>query len=129
MKKNTIKNFALLLTVLLAFSSCASTKIAKNPNAPYIGEWEYVVEELPVDIDGTLVITEVEGVLNGTLINPMGEMEIGVITIAEGVLTASFDADGNFIDLSGTFEGDSYNGVLTVQDTDFPMTMKKKQAE
>jgi len=126
MKKNIIRNFALLLTVLLAFSSCASTKIAKNPNDAYIGEWDYVVEELPVDIDGVLIITEVEGVLNGTLSNPMGEMQIGEIAIVEGVLSASFDADGNFIDLSGTFEGDSYNGVLTVQDTDFPMSMKKK---
>lgn len=127
MKKNTIKNFALLLTVMLAFSSCASTKVPKNPNAPYLGEWEYAVEELPVDIDGTLVISEVEGVLNGTLINPMGEMEIGVITILDGVLAASFDADGNFIDLAGTFAGDSYTGTLTVQDTDFPMKMTKKQ--
>lgn len=129
MKMNTIKNFALLLTVILAFSSCASTKIAKNPNAPYIGEWEYAVEELPVDIDGTLVITEVEGVLMGTMINPMGEMEIGEIAIVDGVLAASFDADGNFVDLAGTFEGDSYNGVLSVMDTDFPMAMKKKLAE
>ena len=124
---NTIKNFALLLAVMLAFSSCASTKIAKNPNAPYIGEWEYTVEDLPVDIDGTLVLTEIEGVLNGRLVNPMGEMEIGVVTITDGTLSASFDAQGNLIDLGGLFDGDSYTGTLTVQDTDFPMKMKKKQ--
>lgn len=127
MKTNILKNFALLLAVLLAFSSCASTKIAKNPNAPYIGEWEYVVVDLPVDIDGTLVITEVEGVLNGTMITPMGELGIGELAITDGVLAVSFDAQGNYVDLAGTFDGDSYAGTLTVQDTDFPMKMTKKQ--
>jgi hypothetical protein len=127
MKTNILRNFALLLAVLLAFSSCASTKIAKNPNAPYIGEWEYVVVDLPVDIDGTLVITEVEGVLNGTMVTPMGELGIGELTITDGVLAVSFDAQGNFVDLAGTFDGDSYAGTLTVQDTDFPMKMTKKQ--
>jgi hypothetical protein len=127
MKMNTFKNFALLLAVLLAFSSCASMKIAKNPNAPYIGEWEYTVEDLPVDIDGTLVITEVEGVLNGTMVTPMGELPIGAITITDGVMAVSFDAQGNYIDLGGTFDGDNYTGTLTVQDTDFPMKMTKKQ--
>jgi len=127
MKMNSVKNFALLLAVLLAFSSCASTKIAKNPNAPYIGEWEYAVENLPVDIDGTLVLTEVEGVLNGTMVTPMGELGIGVVTITDGVLAVSFDAQGNYIDLGGKFDGDSYTGTLTVQDTDFPMKMTRKQ--
>ena len=127
MKTNSVQNFALLLAVLLAFSSCASTKIAKNPNAPYIGEWEYVVEDLPVDIDGTLVLTEVEGVLNGTMVTPMGELGIGAVTITDGVLAVSFDAQGNYIDLGGKFDGDNYTGTLTVQDTDFPMKMTRKQ--
>ena len=56
MKNNTIRNSALLLTVILILSSCASTRVAKDPHAPYLGNWEYVVEELPVDIDGTFVI-------------------------------------------------------------------------
>ena len=63
MKNNILRNFALMLAVALAFSSCASTKVAKDPHAPYLGEWDYVVEELPVDIDGTFVISKEEGVL------------------------------------------------------------------
>ena len=127
MKNNTVRNFALLLAVLLAFSSCASTKVAKDPHAPYLGNWDYAVQDLPVDIDGTFVISKVEGVLKATMVNPMGEMEIEDITIVEGVLKAEFDVEGNFIELEGTFEGNSYNGGLFVQGGEFPMTMKKQE--
>ena len=76
MKNITLKNFALLLAVMFAISSCASMRVAKDPNAQYMGEWEYVVEELPVDIDGTLVLSTEEGVIKTTMITPMGEMPI-----------------------------------------------------
>ena len=42
-------------------------------------------------------------------------------------LKAEFDAEGNFIELEGTFEGDSYTGALFVQGGEFPMTMKKAE--
>jgi hypothetical protein len=126
MKKNTMKNLALLLAVILAFSACASTKIVKDPNAKFLGEWEYVVEEIPVDVDGIMTISNIEGVLHGSLSNSMGEMEISEFSIEDGLLKASFDADGNFVELGGAFDGDSYTGTLTVQDTDFPMKAKKK---
>ncbi len=127
MKNTTIRNFALLLTVLIAFSSCASTKVAKDPHAPYLGQWDYVVEELPVDIDGVFEITKVEGVLKAKMINPMGELEIDDLTIEEGVLKSEFEVEGNFIELEGTFAENAYNGFLFVQGGEFPMKMTKKQ--
>lgn len=128
MKNNTIKHLAILLALVLAFSSCASTKVAKDPHAPYLGSWAYAVQDLPVDIDGTFVISKEEGVLKAQMVNPMGEMTIEDISIEEGVLKAEFDVEGNFIELEGTFEGESYSGGLFVQGSEFPMTMKK-QAE
>jgi hypothetical protein len=127
MKNNTLRNVALLLAVILAFSSCASTRVAKDPHAPYLGNWDYSVQDLPVDIDGTMVISKEEGVLKATLVTPMGEAPIGEITIEEGVLKAEFDAEGNFIELEGTFEGNSYKGALFVQGGEFPMTMTKQE--
>ena len=126
MQNNTIRNFALLLTVLIAFSSCASMKLGKKSN-PYVGTWDYIVEELPVDIDGTFVIAEEEGVLKGTLINPMGEMNLDMITIEENVLKAEIDAEGTLVELEGTFEGDSYSGMLYAQEGEFPMKMTKQK--
>lgn len=126
MRNNTIKHFALLLTVLIAFSSCALLKLGKKSN-PYVGTWDYVVEEIPVDIDGTFVLTEEEGVLKCTLINPMGEMELDEIAIEEGELKASIDADGTLVELEGTFEGDSYSGMLYAQGSKFLMKMTKQK--
>ena len=125
MKNTTIRNFALLLAVMLAFSSCAATKIAKDPHAQYLGDWEYVVEDLPVDIDGTLVLSKEEGVLKAVLVNPMGDLEIEGMTIVDGALKADFDAQGNLVELEGKFEGDAYNGFLIVQDTEFVMKAKR----
>ena len=127
MKNNIIRNFALMLAVLLAFSSCASTRVAKDPHAPYLGECDYQVLELPMDIDGTFVISKEEGILNATMISPMGEVVMEGISIEANVLKADFEGEGNLIELEGTFEGDSYSGFLFVQGGEFPMKMKKKQ--
>jgi len=127
MKNNTVRNFALLLTVILAFSSCASTKVAKDPHAAYLGNWAYAVEELPVDIDGTFVISKVEGALQAKMVNPMGEIVIEAVTIEADVLKAEFDVEGNFIELEGTFEGNSYKGFLFVQGGEFVMNMTKEE--
>ena len=121
MKNTTLRNFALLLALMLAFTSCASTKRAKDPHAQYLGNWEYVVQNLPVDIDGTLVLSKEEGVLKTVMVNPMGDLEIEGVTIVDGNLKAEFEAQGNIVVLEGKFEGDAYNGFLIVQDTEFVM--------
>jgi len=123
--KNNIKNLVLLLAVVFALSSCAATKVAKDPHAPFLGNWEYVVEDLPVDIDGTMAISKEEGTLSAMLLTPMGDVPITDITITDGALKAEFDAEGNLVELEGTFEGDAYNGLLIVQGSEFVMTAKK----
>jgi hypothetical protein len=120
MKNTIVRSTVLLLTVLLAFS-CASTRVPKDPHAAYLGNWEYAVENLPVDVDGTMVIMKEEGILSAKLVTPMGEAPITDIAIEDGVLKASFDAQGNFIELQGTFDGDAYDGLLLVQGGEFPM--------
>ena len=127
MKNNIFRNFALMLAVALAFSSCASTKVAKDPHAQYLGEWDYQVLELPVDIDGTFVISKEEGVLKVAMVNPMGDILIEELTIVENVLKTDFEVEGNFIELEGTFEGNAYSGFLFVQGGEFVMKMTKKE--
>lgn len=120
-----MKNLVLLLAVVFALSACAATKVAKDPHAPFLGNWEYVVEDLPVDIDGTMAISKEEGTLSAILLTPMGDVPITDITITDGALKAEFDAEGNLVELEGTFEGDAYNGLLIVQGSEFVMTAKK----
>jgi hypothetical protein len=127
MKNINIKNLVLLLAVVFALSSCAATKVAKDPHAPFLGNWEYVVEDLPVDIDGTMSVSKEEGVLSAALMTPMGDVPITDITITDGVLKAEFDAEGNLVELEGTFEGDTYKGLLIVQGSEFVMNAKKTE--
>ena len=127
MKSKTLRNLALLLSVSLALSSCASLKVNKDPHAPFLGEWEYEVAEIPVDIDGTCVISKEEGVLKALLITPMGEANIEEITIEDNALKAEFDAGGNNVELEGTFDGNTYSGFMLVQGGQFPMKMTKTE--
>lgn len=127
MKNTNIRNLALLLAVMFALSSCAATKVAKDPHAPYLGNWEYVVEDLPVDIDGTMIISKVEGVLKASLSNPMGDMDLDAVSIVEGVFKAELDADGTLVEIEGTFEGETYAGYLMAQGAEFVMKAKKVQ--
>ena len=121
------RSLAFLFAIVLVFSSCASTKVPADPHAQYLGNWDYVVDDLPVDIDGTMIITKEEGDLNATMANPMGELLIEDVSIEEGVLKAEFEVEGNFIELEGTFEGNTYNGALFVQGGEFPMKMTKQE--
>jgi hypothetical protein len=127
MKNNTHRNFAMLFAAILAFSSCASTKIAKDPHAPYLGNWDYAVEEFPMDIDGTLIILKTDGVLKGTLSNPMGEGDLDKISIKENIMKAEIDADGNLVELEGTFTGNTYLGSLLVMGAEYVMKMEKQE--
>ena len=102
-------------------------KSCKRSSCPLSGNWDYAVEELPVDIDGTFVISKEEGILKATMVIPMGEIVLEEITIEEGVLKSEVEVEGNFIELEGTFEGDSYSGFLFVQGGEFVMKMKKQQ--
>jgi hypothetical protein len=127
MKNNTLRNVTMLFAAILAFFSCASTKIAKDPHAPYLGNWDYVVEEFPMDIDGTLIISKADGVLKGTLSNPMGEGDLDKISIEENIMKAEIDADGNLVELEGTFSGNSYLGFLVVTGAEYAMKMEKQE--
>jgi hypothetical protein len=127
MKNSTLRNFAMLFAAILAFSSCASTKIAKDPHAPYLGNWNYVVEEFPMDIDGTLIISKTDGVLKGTLGNPMGEGDLDKISIEENIMKAEIEADGTLFELEGTFTGNTYLGSLLVMGAEFVMKMEKQE--
>jgi hypothetical protein len=126
MKKCTQLAFLLLLSIGLITTSCSSTKLAAKTAKKYVGNWDYKVAEIPVDLDGTLVISFEEGTYSADMITPMGTAEISDITIVDNKLKASFDADGNYIDLEGTFGGNSYKGLFMVSGSEFDMTMEKK---
>lgn len=71
-----------------------------------------MVDELPVDIDGTLVLSKEEGVIKTVMVYPMGELELEGLTIVDGNSKVEF-------------EGDEYNGFFIVQDTEFVMKAKR----
>jgi len=117
----------ILSALVLGLSSCAAMKSGGDSPKKYVGDWEYKVEELPIDIDGTFVVDYQDGVYTVLLITPMGDLALDDVTIEKGVLNSTFNADGNFGEIGGTFTGDQFDGSLLVQGNEFVMKATRKK--
>jgi hypothetical protein len=119
-------SYLFIVVAALIWAGCAGTKASKE--SAYIGEWEYLVEDTPNgDVTGVMVISKVESGYEGKLASDMGELLLNNLTIVEDKLNANFDLQGMQLDMTGTFEGPTFSGNISVDYNSFPMTATKKQ--
>lgn len=108
----------------IAFS-CATSKKAADIS---VGEWEYVVANLPDgDAKGTLSIIKDGESYSGVMHSSNGELGLENLAIENDELVATFDYSGYTIDMTGLFVGDNFTGKVSVDGNDFPMTAVRKQ--
>lgn len=96
---------------------------------PAVGEWEYVIKDLPDgDSKGVLSIKRDGDKYVGTIQSDQGSIPLKNLLIDHKELKkASFEAQGYAIDMSGAFEGDAFTGKISAAGYDFPMTAVRKQ--
>lgn len=143
-----------ILIVLIAFSlsfGCASSKKTASDNTatapasmekpaekpasdmamahPAVGEWDYIIRDLPDgDTKGTLSIKNEGGKYVGTIQSEQGSIPLKNLVIENKALkSASFNAQGYDIGMSGTFEGDAFTGKISAAGYNFPMTAKRQK--
>jgi hypothetical protein len=94
-----------------------------------LGEWEYVIKDLPDgDTKGILHIQQEGGKYVGTIQSDMGSIPLKDLVIEnEKLKSASFQAQGYNVGLSGTFSGDAFTGKISAAGYDFPVTAVRKK--
>jgi len=121
MKSNKAFLAGVAVVVVLAMAGPAAWA-ADSP----VGEWEIITDAGGQEVIATLVITEKDGDLSGTMTSDIGEGEIVDPTFEDGVLKfdITIDAEGQELALSfeGTIDGDSVDANWTSDLGDFPAT-------
>ena len=122
-----IPKLVLSLIAACLLGACATLQTQVDPT---VGEWKYVIENLPRgEPEGTFTIAKDGDGYTGTLQRKGNEDSVSLDDIAmeSGVLESSnFQAQGNTVVMSGTFEGDSFEGTLSVMGRTFPITAVKQ---
>ena len=117
--------FSLIAVSLLG--ACATLQTQVDPT---LGEWQYVIENLPRgEPEGMFTIAKDGEGYTGKLQRKGGDgVALDDIVIADNVLeSSSFPAQGNTVVMSGAFEGESFEGTLSVMGRTFPITAEKKK--
>lgn len=116
----------IIFSIVVFFAyACASSKKAVDIS---IGEWEYVLKNLPDgDAEGTFTITKDGDTYMGAVHGEQGSMDLENVVIENDALVCSFEYSGYTIDMTGTFVGDTFTGKCSVEYNDFPMTAVRKQ--
>ena len=108
-------------------SACATLQTQIDPT---LGDWDYVIENLPRgEPEGTFTIAKDADGYTGTLQRNGGDNGVPLeeIALENGVLESSrFQAQGNTVVMSGAFEGESFEGTLSVRGRTFPISAVKK---
>jgi hypothetical protein len=90
------------------------------------GNWNYTVTGTPNGtVEGTMTITKNGDSYSGELQSPIGSTNLNNLEIEGQTLSADFDYSGTEIQMSGTFEGDSFNGEVAAGYDSFDMTANR----
>ena len=118
------KVFLFAIIALFVFG-CASSKKAVDIS---IGTWDHVVKDTPYgDVKGYMVIAKEGDNYTGSLNSDQGSISIENLTIQDGNLKGMFYMEGTEIQMSGTFEGTTYTGKVSVDYDEFVMTAIKRE--
>ncbi len=114
---------AVLSLSIIWLAGCASSKsMAYDPS----GNWNYTVTGTPNGtVEGTMTITKNGDSYSGELQSPIGSTNLNNLEIEGQTLSADFDYSGTEIQMSGTFEGDSFNGEVAAGYDSFDMTANR----
>ncbi|MFH1965930.1 MAG: hypothetical protein ABIJ42_10380 [Acidobacteriota bacterium] len=117
MKKTILMAILLLTCTLYGFAA-----------SPAVGTWDCIAS-VDQDYPFTLIISEVDGALQGTAESPSGEAgPVDKVKLENGVLTFSLDtSSAGMIDFEATLDGDTLKGALEGYDLagEFTATLRK----
>lgn len=118
-------SFSLILLSVLLWTGCAATKTTASK---YVGNWNYIVKNLPDgDVKGIMSINQSGDTFTGDIKSDDGNIAIKMeeLKIEGGKLSSYFYFQGMKINMDGEFSGNEFNGKVSVDYNEFPMTAQK----
>ena len=106
------------MTLLIAFLSMFLVSpdfISVETNDSVLGDWDYVVEAPDMTYKGIMSLEKEDGELAGALKSDGAEFEMTDIELDGSELSFSINVQGFPCDVTGTFEGDSFKGEVSVE--------------
>jgi len=124
---NTILRIHVLLILAagLIWAGCAATK---TTSSRYVGNWDYVVRNLPDgDVNGIMTISQDGDSFKGDIKSDDGSIAITMedLKIEDNKLSSYFYFQGMKIDMAGDFNGSEFTGSIMVDYNEFPITAQK----
>ncbi|NND34752.1 MAG: hypothetical protein HKN76_19355 [Saprospiraceae bacterium] len=134
--KSTLRLLIPLLALISVFSACHTTKSgnALVPRAvflddPYIGDWDFVIKDMPSgDAKGILYIEREGYAYRGSVAVDNGETDINKLSIEESRMRGYFKYKGFKVNVKGVFEGDTFEGKVGVTLISYPFVATKRNA-
>ena len=123
-----------LMLAMLFMGSCSPKMASKAadvaPPDPYVGTWNYQVQDTPDGtLRGTLQINKDGDNYKAMLMSGSNETAIENVAITGSTLTGNFDYQGYTVNLKGDFSGTSLNGNMLVEGMSFPLMASKAEME
>ena len=120
-----IQRVVVFLVAALFALACASSKKVVDAS---IGAWDYTISGTPEgDINGTMVIAKDGDAYTGYLESSQGRIDLNDVKVESGNLNCNFDYSGYQILMTGLFEGDVFDGKVSVEYNDFMMKATRKE--
>lgn len=123
------KHFMVFITVMIAIilNGCATTQETKFVDSS-IGTWEYIIAGTPVgDLNGVFVIAKEGENYTGSLDGAYLSSPLENITVKDSNLNCTLYYSGTPLQMTGTFEDNSFTGEFSSSYGSFPMTAQKMQ--
>ncbi len=120
------KNLLLSISIALITYGCATLNVASDPT---VGVWDYELHNLPRgEPIGELIITKNGDGHTVVMINPRNEFPLQEAAIEGNALVSGFfNSEGYKIDVTGTFEEDTFEGQIDAEGNTFRMTATKQE--
>lgn len=118
-------NFLILPILALHIAGCATISDTTDPT---LGKWNYELHHLPRgEPKGTLIIEPNGDGHKVTMKSPVNTFELIDAEIESGRLVSGyFKSEGYNIDVTGVFDGDSFEGQIDAEGNSFRMTAKRE---
>ena len=124
MRNFLLSSIVLFLIIGALITSC---KTSKSTASKYVGEWHYTFEMEGTEYAATMTINKVEDGYTGALSSDIGGVDLDNLVIEDDILKATYDIQGYVLELEGTFSGETFKGISTIEGYEFPMDATRKK--